>query len=97
MHTIVAYIILVFVMAMTISMYIISTNLKKNPGWLYLVICICGVALGLLLGYLRSDISSGLLVGILMASLSVFGGMIGRLQRQKFIDLEDWYKKRFKK
>jgi hypothetical protein len=97
MPTIVLYIILVFVAVIGISVYIISTNLKKNPGWLYLVICTCGLALGILLGSLRRDIYSGLQVGIVITLLSIFGGLIGRLQRQKFTELEDWYKKRFKK
>jgi len=52
MQKIVVYIILVFVIAIGISIYTISTNLKKNPGWLYLVICISGVALGILMGIL---------------------------------------------
>jgi len=97
MQTIIIYIIVILVLAMGISVYIVSTNLEKRPGWLYLFICIGGVIIGLLLGYLRSDISSGLLVGILMALLCLFSGMTGRWQRQKFIDLEAWQKKRFKK
>lgn len=97
MRTLIIYIISILIIAIGISGYIISTNLEKRPGRLYLFICTGGAMIGLLLGYLRSDISSGLLVGILMALLGVFSGMIGRLQRQKFIDLEDWYKKRFKK
>ncbi len=97
MPTIVLYIILVFVAVIGISVYIISTNLKKNPGWLYLVICTCGLALGILLGFLRRDIYSGLQVGIIITLLSIFGGVTGRWQRQKFTELEDWHKKRFDK
>jgi carbon starvation protein CstA len=96
-QTIIIYIIVILVLTMGIGVYIISTNLEKRPGWLYLFICIGGVIIGLLIGYLRSDISSGLLVGILMALLGVFSGITGRWQRQKFTELEDWYKKRFKK
>jgi len=97
MQKIVVYIILVFVIAIGISIYTISTNLKKNPGWLYLVICISGVALGILMGIVRRDIYSGLQVGIIITLLSLFVGVTGRWQRQKFTQLEDWYKKRFKK
>jgi|SRR5688572_8279330 hypothetical protein len=97
MSTIVLYIILVFVAVIGISVYIISTNLKKNPGWLYLVICACGLALGILLGSLRGDIYLGLQVGIIITLLSIFAGVTGRWQRQKFIELEDWHKKRLKK
>lgn len=97
MQTFVAYILVILAIAMGISVYIISTNLKKRPGWLYLFISICGVLIGVLIGYLTSDIYLGLQVGIIVILLCLFSGMTGRWQRQKFIGLEDWYKRRFKK
>ena len=56
MQTIIIYIIVLLMIAMGISVYIVSTNLEKRPGWLYLFISISGVLLGISISYLRSDI-----------------------------------------
>jgi F0F1-type ATP synthase assembly protein I len=57
----------------------------------------CGILLGLSLGYLRSDTYSGLPVGLIIALLFIFGGAMSRWQKQKFTELEHWNKKRSKK
>ena len=91
------YTILALVMIMGVCTYNIGTNLKKAPGWLYLLNGMCGILIGLCLGYLRSDIYSGLPVGLIIALLSIFGGAMSRWQKQKFTELEHWNKKRSKK
>ena len=97
MQTIIAYIIVILMAVMAISVYTVSTNLKKRPGWLYLIISACGTLIGISVGYVRSDIYLGLQVGIIVILLGVFVSLTGRWQRQKFMDLDTWHKKRSKK
>jgi len=97
METTMLYIIIALIIIMGVGTYTIGANLTKRPGWLYLLNGICGILIGLSLGYLRSDISSGLPIGLIIALLSIFGGAMSRWQKQKFTELERWHKKRSKK
>ena len=97
MKTIMLYIILALLIIMGVGTYNIGSNFKKGPGWLYLLNGICGILMGLSLGYLRRDISSGLPVGLIIALLFISGGAMSRWQKQKFTELEHWNKKRSEK
>jgi len=96
METIMLYIIIALII-MGDGTYTIGANLTKRPGWLYLLNGICGILIGLSLGYLRSDIFSGLPIGLIIALLYIFSGAMSRWQKQKFTELERWHKKRSKK
>lgn len=97
METIMLYMIVVLVIVMGVGSYYIATDIKKKIGWLYLLNGTCGILLGLILGFLRGNIISGLEVGAIAALLYMFGGVIGRWQKQRFTELDHWYKERFKK
>ena len=97
METIVLYMIVSLLIVMGVGSYYIATDIKKKFGWLYLLNGLCGILLGLILGALRGDIISGLEVGAILALLYMFGGIVGRWQKQRFTELDQWYKKRFKK
>jgi hypothetical protein len=92
METMALYIFLVLLIVMGAGTYYIATDIKEKSGWLYLLIGICGILGGLLLGFLRSNIVSGLQVGVLITLLYLFGGVMGRWQKQGFTKLERWYK-----
>ena len=91
------YIILALLIIMGFSTYNISNNFTKGPVWFYLLNGICGILMGLSLGYLRRDISSGLPVGLIIALLFIFSGAMSRWQKQKFTELERSHKKKSKK
>ena len=91
------YIILALLIIMAVGTYNIGTNFTKRPGWFYLLNSICGILMGLSLGYLRNDVFLGIPIGLIIALLSIFSGAMSRWQKQKFTELERSHKNRSKK
>ena len=88
METIINLIFLTLITVMGFGTYKSVKNLNKSPRKAYLLDMVCGLIIGCLVGYLRSDIGFGLIIGVFIASLFVIGGIVSRWQVGKFTELE---------
>jgi high-affinity Fe2+/Pb2+ permease len=88
---------LTLLIVMGVGTYLRAKDLNKSPRIVYLLDLIFGVIIGLLVGYLRSDISFGLMIGVFVGFLFVLGGVVTRWQIRKFTELEDKHTKEIQK
>jgi hypothetical protein len=88
METIIDLIFFALAVIMMAATYVGAKNLSKSPVRVYLVNIVCGVIAGCLLGYQRSDIGFGLMVGIFLGLLFVLVGAVSRWQIKQFTELE---------
>jgi hypothetical protein len=75
-------------LALGIGTYIAAKDQTRSPIRIYLVDITCGVIMGCLAGYQRNDISSGLMLGVLIGLLFVLVGAVSRWQIKQFTNLQ---------
>lgn len=93
MESILTLIILVLLVVGIAGLYN-DNDLKKWATWIYYL---CIFSIGPILGLIRDDILSGILIGILFVFMAAYVVSVSRWQLKLGKKLEKWQKKRFKK
>ncbi len=93
MESILTLIILVLLVVGITGLYN-DNDLKKWATWIYYL---CIFSIGPILGLIRDDILSGIMIGFLFIFMAAYVVSVSRWQLKLGKKLEKWQKKRFKK
>jgi ABC-type multidrug transport system permease subunit len=93
MESILVLIILVLLIVSLVGLYN-DNDLKKWTTWIYYS---CTFSVGLIVGYIISDMLAGIKLGLLNVFVTAYVVSVSRWQLKLGKKLEKWQKKRFKK